>query len=76
MSKKGTHLEYVKPMPDFLAKMGLSKAQVQEHQSKNQEAKLEDKFVKKTVTAQDLEEDKKLEYDFENAQIDDLANML
>jgi hypothetical protein len=43
MSKK-THLEYVKHVPDFLAKLGLSKER--ETQARQQDAKLEDKFPK------------------------------
>ncbi len=45
MSKKGTHLEFVKHVPDFLVKMGLTNGQVKEHQEKNKEHKLEDKFT-------------------------------
>lgn len=85
MSKRGNNVEFVKHVPDFLAKMGLSRGQVEEHQDKNKEHKLEDKFPKKKQKAEGLaqeghnhssndEEDK--EYDFENAQIEDLANML
>ena len=71
MSKK-THLEYVKHVPDFLAKLGLSKER--ETQARQQDAKLEDKFPKpKASTGQ---EEEKQEYDFEHAQIEDLANML
>ena len=43
MSKK-THLEYVKHVPDFIAKLGLSKEK--EAQARQQEPKLEDKFAK------------------------------
>jgi|LauGreDrversion4_2_1035121.scaffolds.fasta_scaffold40067_1 hypothetical protein len=61
MSKK-THLEYVKHVPDFLAKLGLSKEL--ETQARISEPKLEDKFEKKKDPS-DKEEEK--EYDFENA---------
>lgn len=46
-SKKGESISYVKHVPDFIAKMGLSQAQVREHQEKTAESKLEDKFAKK-----------------------------
>lgn len=64
MSKRGTHLEYVKPVPDFIAKLGLSLDK--QTQERNKEAKLEDKFPKsKLMTA---EEDAKDDfYDYENA---------
>ena len=70
MSSKGNNIQYVKHVPDFLARMGLTHVQVQEHEAKHVEAKLEDKFK------HDDEEERKEEYDFEHAQIDDLANML
>ena len=67
MSKnKNNNLQFVKHVPDFLVKMGLNNTQVKEHQSKNQEAKLEDKFAKKPKSSKD-EEFKLEEYDFENA---------
>ncbi len=70
MSKR-THLEYIKHVPDFIAKLGLSKEK--ETLARQQEPKLEDKFEKKSVGK---DEEEKGEYDFENAQIEDLANML
>ena len=74
MSKRSNNYEFVKHVPDFIAKMGLNTSQLEEHKKQTQEAKLEDKFAKKNKTDED--EDKDKEYDFENAQIEDLANML
>lgn len=65
-------MEFVKIVPDFIAKMGLSKADLKEHHERNQEAKLEDKFPKQQKDQVDEEE----KYDFENAQIEDLASIL
>ena len=62
----------MKIVPDFIAKMGLSKADLKEHYERNQEAKLEDKFPKQQKDQVDEEE----KYDFENAQIEDLASIL
>ncbi len=62
MSKK-THLEYVKHVPDFIAKLGLSKEK--EAQARTQEPKLEDKFAKNKP--EDPKEEQKEEYDFEHA---------
>ncbi len=72
MSKKSQNLEFVKHVPDFIAKMGLSQQQLTQHNEKNKEYSIEDK---KRTEAPSKEEDKE-EYDFENAQIEDLANML
>ena len=66
-------MEFVKIVPDFIAKMGLSKADLKEHHDRNQEAKLEDKFPKQQKD-NDVDEEEK--YDFENAQIEDLASIL
>lgn len=76
MSKRGKQkesFEFVKHVPDFIAKMGLSRAQLKEHNEKNREHKIEDKFQKKN---KEEETDENEDYDFENAQIEDLANML
>ena len=62
----------MKIVPDFIAKMGLSKADLKEHHERNKEAKLEDKFPKQQKDQVDEEE----KYDFENAQIEDLASIL
>ncbi len=72
MSKKSQNLEFVKHVPDFIAKMGLSQQQLTQHNQKNKEYSIEDK---KRTEDPSKEEDKG-EYDFENAQIEDLANML
>jgi hypothetical protein len=66
-------LEYVKPVPDFIAKLGLSLDK--QTQERTKEAKLEDKFPKSKLA--ESEEGKDDDgYDYENAQIEDLANML
>ena len=70
---KKEHIEFVKPVPNFLAKMGLTQSQQQVHEEKRKEATIEDKF--KPATKGEQEEEKET-YDFENAQIEDLANML
>ena len=57
-------MEYVKPVPDFIAKLGLSLDK--QTQERNKEAKLEDKFPKSKLVA--AEEDAKDDiYDYENA---------
>jgi hypothetical protein len=61
MSKKQPGLEFVKHVPDFIAKMGLKQEQVRQHQEA--QPKLADKFGK-------LEESKDDDYDYENALID------
>jgi hypothetical protein len=53
MSKKQNNLQYVKHVPDFLVKMGLTNTALKEHQEKHAEPKLEDKFPRKAA-----EEDK------------------
>lgn len=66
MSKKSSNnLEYVKHVPDFIAKMGLSKQELQQHTEKNREYTIEDK--QKTATTAPSKEEEKGEYDFENA---------
>ncbi len=75
MSKRSSNYEFVKQVPDFIARMGLNTAQLEEHKKQTHEAKLEDKFAK-TSKGQEEDDDKDKEYDFENAQIEDLANML
>ena len=74
MSKRSNNYEFVKHVPDFIARMGLNTVQLEEHKKQTQEAKLEDKFAKTSKIEDD--EDKDKEYDFENAQVEDLANML
>jgi hypothetical protein len=64
-------LEYVKPVPDFIAKLGLSLDKQTQERAK--EAKLEDKLPKSKAIEEGKDDDA---YDYENAQIEDLANML
>ena len=66
MSKRSSNYEFVKQVPDFSAKMGLNKMQLEEHKKQTHEAKLEDKFAK-TSKVQEEDDDKDKEYDFENA---------
>jgi len=73
-NRGGTHLEYVKPVPDFIAKLGLSLDK--QTQERTKEAKLEDKFPKSKLAGADEEGKDDDAYDYENAQIEDLANML
>lgn len=70
-NRGGTHLEYVKPVPDFIAKLGLSLDKQTQERAKD--AKLEDKFPKSKAIEEEAKDDG---YDYENAQIEDLANML
>ena len=63
MSKRSNNYEFVKHVPDFIAKMGLKTDQLDEHKKQTHEAKLEDKFAKTGTT----DDDKDKEYDFENA---------
>ncbi|TNV74495.1 hypothetical protein FGO68_gene13090 [Halteria grandinella] len=56
--------------------MGLTNTALKEHQEKHAEAKLEDKFPQKGGAGKAKDEEDKEDYDFENAQIEDLANML
>jgi hypothetical protein len=67
-NKRSTHLEYVKHVPDFLAKMGLTPRQQSEAKAKLAEPQLSDKFASKKGSGKggDDEEDKD-DYDFENA---------
>jgi hypothetical protein len=64
MSKnKKEQISYVKHVPDFLAKMGLTYTEVKDHTERHAEAKLEDKFAKKSAG----KEEEKDDYDFDNA---------
>ncbi|CDW82370.1 UNKNOWN [Stylonychia lemnae] len=67
---------FVKQVPDFIQKMGLGNKELQDYKEKT-EHKLEDKLPQNPATDEDKKKQaEKEEYDFENAQIEDLGNFI
>ena len=73
------NLAFVKKVPDFIQKLGLNNQELKTFKERN-DHKLEDKQgvnAKEYLTADEARwAQEKEEYDFENAQIEDLGNFI